>query len=140
MRIPRPDLSVALGVPNACNACHDKPNENAAWAEEHVRQWYGTERYGQLNGDLDYAQAIWAARQGLPEAEPLLLKILSHRDTPDIVQATAISFLTQYPGDKSVAARVDALGDNNPLMRLAAVRCVPQLDALQLIGQLDLLQ
>jgi len=143
MRIPRPDLSVTLGVPNACNTCHNKPNENAVWAAEIVRKWYGAEHLNRPDNDLDYSQAIWAARQGRQEAqghqeaEPLLLKILSHRDTPDIVQATAISLLSQYPGDKSVAARVGALSDNNPLIRLAAVRYVPQLDALQLIEQLS---
>ena len=142
MRIPRPDLSATLGVPNACNACHDKPNENADWSAEKVREWYGTKRRNQLGEDLDYSQAIWGqaiwtARQGHQEAEPLLLKILSHRGTPEIVQATAISLLSQYPGDKSVAARVSALGDENPLIRLTAVRCVPQLDALQWIEQLS---
>jgi formate-dependent nitrite reductase cytochrome c552 subunit len=32
LRVPRPDLSVALGTPNACNNCHTKPEESAAWA------------------------------------------------------------------------------------------------------------
>ena len=39
MRIPRPDLSVELGTPNACNRCHvDKSNE---WSAEYTRKWYG---------------------------------------------------------------------------------------------------
>jgi predicted CXXCH cytochrome family protein len=34
-RVPRPDLSVKLGTPNACNDCHrDKP---AQWAADHRR-------------------------------------------------------------------------------------------------------
>lgn len=43
-RGPRPDLSVSLGVPHACNGCHaDRP---AQWAAERVRQWYGPTRAG----------------------------------------------------------------------------------------------
>jgi predicted CXXCH cytochrome family protein len=38
-RIPRPDLSVKLGVPNACNRCHD--DQSAEWTAEQVRNWYG---------------------------------------------------------------------------------------------------
>src|SRR5690606_29142151 len=27
IRVPRPDLTVAVGSPNACNGCHTKPEE-----------------------------------------------------------------------------------------------------------------
>ena len=37
-RIPRPDLSVELGVPNACKACHAK--QSAQWAADRVAGWY----------------------------------------------------------------------------------------------------
>ena len=37
MRIPRPDLSVMIGVPNACNQCHT--GESAQWALDAVRDW-----------------------------------------------------------------------------------------------------
>ena len=30
MRIPRPDLSVVMGTPNACNQCHQ--DQDAPWA------------------------------------------------------------------------------------------------------------
>ena len=34
IRIPRPDLSATLGVPNACNQCHTK--QTAKWAADAV--------------------------------------------------------------------------------------------------------
>jgi hypothetical protein len=41
-RIPRPDLSVKLGTPNACNDCHrDKP---ATWAAAAIETWHGPVR------------------------------------------------------------------------------------------------
>ena len=37
MRIPRPDLSVVMDTPNACNKCHQ--DKDAPWALEALRQW-----------------------------------------------------------------------------------------------------
>ena len=38
-RVPRPDLSVAIGTPNACTGCHrDRP---ARWAADQVAAWRG---------------------------------------------------------------------------------------------------
>src|SRR6185503_11564217 len=39
LRIPRPDLSVALGTPNACTSCHT--TKGAGWAAAQVMAWYG---------------------------------------------------------------------------------------------------
>jgi hypothetical protein len=37
-RVPRPDLSVALGTPNACTQCHKE--RSAEWAAQTVNGWY----------------------------------------------------------------------------------------------------
>jgi len=58
MRIPRPDLSVKLGVPNACTRCHME--QSAEWAAEQVRVWYGKSP----GGYQTYAGALAAARSG----------------------------------------------------------------------------
>ncbi len=39
MRIPRPDLSVQLGTPNACTNCHAK--KSAQWAADAIAKWTG---------------------------------------------------------------------------------------------------
>jgi predicted CXXCH cytochrome family protein len=39
LRIPRPDLSMKLGTPNACNNCHT--DKSAQWASNTVYKWYG---------------------------------------------------------------------------------------------------
>jgi hypothetical protein len=36
-RVPRPDLSESIGVPNACNSCH--ADETAAWAAAQIDAW-----------------------------------------------------------------------------------------------------
>ena len=35
-RVPRPDQSVTLGVPNACTKCHG--DQSASWAAEQMKQ------------------------------------------------------------------------------------------------------
>ncbi|NNG13164.1 MAG: hypothetical protein HKM88_07950, partial [Halobacteria archaeon] len=62
MRIPRPDLSVSLGTPNACNGCH--PDQSAQWAAEQVKNWYGHTPEGFQN----YAAALHDARNQAPGA------------------------------------------------------------------------
>jgi hypothetical protein len=82
-RIPRLDLSVQLGTPNACNRCHrDKP---ATWAAAKVREWYGHEPAGYQR----YAEALQAARSGALDAEVPLLALLRDRDQPAIASADA---------------------------------------------------
>ena len=62
-RVPRPDLSVKLGVPNACNDCHgDKP---AQWAAVAIESWHGPDR----KGFQRYAQAFDAAWSDQADAD-----------------------------------------------------------------------
>jgi hypothetical protein len=58
MRIPRPDLSVKLGTPNACNKCHtDKKPE---WAAQAVQAWYPNP----LAGHQKFAEAFAVSASG----------------------------------------------------------------------------
>ena len=73
LRVPRPDLSVKLGTPNACTQCHaDKP---AQWAADRVAAWYGPER----RQEPHYGEAFAAARAGQPGANEALAR---HRRRP----------------------------------------------------------
>ena len=39
LRVPRPDISVQLGTPNACTQCHSK--QSAHWAADAIGKWTG---------------------------------------------------------------------------------------------------
>ena len=120
-RIPRPDLSVALGTPNACNDCHTKPEETYEWAAEAVREWYGDKR----PDDPHWAPAIAAARESHPVGADLLAQLLRRRELPDIVRATATELLGNYPSEDSMRRRRELLEHESPLVRSAAVRSLP---------------
>ncbi len=114
-RIPRPDLSVSLGTPNACTDCHaDKP---ARWAANAIERWHGPDR----KGHQTYAEAFHRARQGDPAARAMLIELASRPAVPAIARATAVSELTRFPSSASAAATVAALADPDPLVRATAL-------------------
>ena len=119
MRIPRPDLSVSLGTPNACNNCHkDKTSE---WAAGQVRDWYGRDAKGYQR----YAAALEAARQGRPAAGTALAKLARDSATPAIARATATAGLGPYLSPANIDVITKGLDVEDPLLRVAA------LDALE---------
>lgn len=69
IRVPRPDLSLKLGSPNACNACH--ADKTAQWAADATRQWYGEATARRPH----YGEALHAGRSGAPEAWRLLVAL-----------------------------------------------------------------
>jgi len=129
IRIPRPDLTVALGIPNACNGCHhdQAKGQTPQWAESQVRTWYG-ERHGPPH----FAYALAAGRQVKPEGFALLQSLLRRQDISAMVRASALVLLSRYGPDAVEAAGVDALEDPNELVRSAAVRSLQELPAEKL--------
>jgi predicted CXXCH cytochrome family protein len=118
IRIPRPDLTLEIGVPNACSSsgCHD--DETVEWSAEHYEDWYGVAK------KPHYGTIIAAAREGRPEAEEELIRMSGDPLYPAIVRATALSLLSGYPGEESTAALQRALGDEDALVRYTAVQSV----------------
>jgi len=113
-RIPRPDLSVSIGTPNACNRCHWE--KSARWSEEAVEKWYGRRKRSH------YATVFDAGRRGKPEALTELVQLSGDRLYPPIVRATALSILSAYPGEQRAQAVRTALTDEEALVRYSAVR------------------
>lgn len=114
-RIPRPDLSVEIGTPNACNDCHE--DRSALWAAQAVENWYGSER----NRPPDYLRALHAGRSGSVDAEPRLARAIEDLEAPALFRASAASLLGRYLSPQSLPALERALRDRDPLVRAAAV-------------------
>jgi predicted CXXCH cytochrome family protein len=124
-RVPRPDLSVELGTPNACNGCHG--DRGSAWAAEQVTAWRGDRSAPAAH----FARAFDAGRRALPGAEAALCEVARDMQQPAIVRATAIRLLAPEPGSRPIVRA--ALGDPDPLVRLAAVETSQALDLAQQI-------
>jgi predicted CXXCH cytochrome family protein len=117
IRVPRPDLTKDLGVPNACSRCHtDKP---LSWIGAAYDKWYGTAR------KPHYGTVLAAARKADPAAKADLLRLAGDTLSPTLVRATALSLLGRYRGADVTAAFRRALLDEEPLMRRTAVAEAP---------------
>jgi predicted CXXCH cytochrome family protein len=114
-RIPRPDLSVGIGTPNACNGCHSK--QSPKWAAEAVAKWYGPDR----RQEPHYGVALDAGRHAKPGAVSGLIRLVEDASQPAIVRATALDLLSRYPGRSPLTALQNGLRDPDPLVRRAAV-------------------
>ena len=112
-RIPRPDLSIGLGTPNACNRCHVDKSEH--WSNETITKWYGPGRRAH------YGTIIDAGRKRSPEAGDRLIHLAGDPLYPVIVRATALALLSAYPPSLSAAAYELALMDTEALIRRTAV-------------------
>jgi predicted CXXCH cytochrome family protein len=113
MRIPRPDLSLSLGTPNACTHCHDDKTDQ--WALQYVNKWYGEKK------KVHYATLLADAVAGNPGADSGLLRIINSNLYPEIIRATAIGYLSSYPSQQAQNAVRKALKDPDPLLRYTAV-------------------
>ncbi len=133
LRIPRPDLSEKLGVPNACNQCHaDRP---ASWAAAEIRRRYPTPKPG-FQG---FAGAFAAADRGDDAASIALAQVAANLEESPIARASALERLAAVPGENALVAAEAALGDPSPLVRLAAIEVFELLPPAQRIPLAPLL-
>ncbi len=127
-RVPRPDLSVQFGTPNACTQCHaDKP---ASWAAEWVEKWHGPER------KPHFSELLAKGRSGEPGSDTALARLAAESGHPAIVRASALDRLTQYMGDLARSSLLQAAGDSEPLVRHAAATGIQQLPDVDRIDAL----
>jgi len=128
LRVPRPDLSVKLGTPNACTGCHlhekksgqadEYPKLVAAareddakakerlralddWAAQHVAKWFGPKRHD----DPHYAVALAGAMRGRLDG---LDKPLDRAAELDRIASQLVA-LTKRTGEVSAIVRASAV-------------------------------
>ncbi len=124
LRVPRPDLSVKLGTPNACNDCHRE--QSAQWAADRVAAWYGPKR----RQEPHYGEVIAAARAGRPGSGDALARLAGDTGQPAIVRATALSMLRADPASGDTL-RIQATRDADPEVRAAAADSLEPLPEAQ---------
>ena len=108
-RVPRPDLSVEYGVPNACISCHtDSTNQ---WASDWVVEWYGEERV------KNYADVLCLGSTRTEEAVPDLVRLINDKTQPAIARATAVWYLGFIDTELSNRTIFNATGDPAPQVR-----------------------
>lgn len=121
-RIPRPDLSAKIGVPNACASCHedDQGSNVNQWAEAVIARHFKHSQRKQK--PAHYGEALFAARLGRKFAETPLIAVATNAQLPAIVRGTALSLLRSYTLSGGSRAIEQGLNAADPLVRIGAIR------------------
>jgi Flp pilus assembly protein TadD len=150
-RVPRPDLSVAFGTPNACSGCHlDQQSPPTNRAGKPLRQyldWILASREGneplaarlrKLDQDMLTAVEAWyPSGQSEPKSNyydrltkaqanaeqnlPTLMGLSRDLAAPAIFRATAFELLARFGAAESVAVAMAGLKDPEPKVIAAAL-------------------
>lgn len=151
IRIPRPDLSVSLGTPNACTQCHlsdSKLPETRGTSPGRYQDWLAAARdgddevraeleridrfaaeamirwYGPKERPTTFAPAFAAAWRGDESAADELAAIVRSTDTAAIVRASALRSMGLLEADSGIDESIAALADPEPMVQAAALERV----------------
>lgn len=133
LRLPRPDRTVSLGTPNACNTCHT--DRSASWADATLKGWLGH----RPRGFQQFAESFARARNGAALASEELARIAEDPAQPTIVRATALDDLAPARDGAAERAVLAAIRDDHALIRwraAAALEFLPPERALAAGGAL----
>jgi Flp pilus assembly protein TadD len=130
LRIPRPDLSVAMATPNACTSCHTQ--RDARWAASQVSAWYGDKT--RLDAHERVAKAFFSEDAGALNGPTALAEVAADTAQSPIARATALAELNPFVDAAAYRALNAALHDPRPLVRLGALQSVERLPIQSRVG------
>ena len=111
--IPRPELSLSLGVPNACTQCHQDKDD--VWANEVTKGW------GIQPSNDHWAHILRRAAQQDVLVTRSAVEAILNTGLPDMVRASLLQHLAPMPSRVSADVARKSLVDQSPLVRRAAV-------------------
>ena len=122
-RVPRPDLSLKYGSPNACSGCHKDKDDNWAW-----------NGFKKLFGDVDaihFSDKLASGIANEPNGHLNLIELMHDKDQPEIIRASATKVLSNYNIQNFIENYIKMLDDQSALVRGAS------LDVLSMINTKD---
>jgi tetratricopeptide (TPR) repeat protein len=119
-RIPRPDLSVKYGTPNACVGCHkDKTDQ---WAADVLVKLKGAPI------ENHFSDLLVPGLKGAPNAHASLLQLAKDTIYPEIARASAIVELPNYRNQAEVRKQLLLfLNDASPMIRASSVDAINEI-------------
>lgn len=132
-RVPRPDLSVVMGTPNACNKCHAEQTPD--WSLDALRQWGVQFR----DTSTHPARALQRAEQGDSRSTVQLAQLAADETNPVIWRATAMEALGQFGGRDALQTATQLLYSDDAMLRVSTIRALeflPLHQRLQLLAPL----
>ncbi len=122
IRIPRPDRTIALGVPNACNQCHK--DKDAAWAVAALKSWHADDKPGAQT----FAEAFALADSDGPGARAALIRVAQDESQSAIARASALHRLRNFISPDAIALAARMTKSKEPMIRAASVEVLANAD------------
>ena len=122
-RVPRPDLSVKYGTPNACSGCHTDKDD--VWAAKNFTKLFGAV------DSIHYSEKLAPGITMQPNGHVGLIELMNDKHQPEIVRASATKVLSNYNAQNFVQQYITLLNDDSALVRGASV------DVLSTINSTD---
>lgn len=119
-RVPRPDLSLKYGTPNACAGCHNDKDNEWAWME-----------FKKLFGAVDSIHFSDKLAPGItrqPNAHIGLTELINDKTQPEIARASATKALSNYNTENFIAQYLALLNDESPLVRGASIDVLSEIN------------
>jgi|WetSurSiteA1Bulk_404760.scaffolds.fasta_scaffold00166_11 predicted CXXCH cytochrome family protein len=123
-RLPRPDLSLSLGSPNACTQCHQK--QKPEWAAKTLGKWYGKNWRERPH----YGTTLHAGVTEGIKALPSLLELAQDSASPAIVRTTAITLIKPMMSPELLTFAREQLKDADPSVRIAGLGLIESVDPI----------
>ncbi len=124
LRVPRPDLAVSHGTPDACTTCHTERKPD--WAAGKVREWLGRNARG--------------TQQHLPGGSAAEQQALVDSPAqPALARASALVGLAAMPSQAAVTSALRDLNDPSPQVRESALSLIALLPPEQRLRAAPLL-
>lgn len=126
-RVPRPDLSVAYDTPNACTTCHkDKSNQ---WATEAFESLWGAV------DSIHFSDKLIPGILAQAGGDLKLKELISDSNTPEIVRASAVNALRNYPIQEQLQNYIQLLNDSSAMVRATSIDVLNEFDEKQFAQQ-----
>ncbi|MDI1353796.1 MAG: multiheme c-type cytochrome [bacterium] len=117
IRIPRPDLSLQQGTPNACNTCHT--DKSTTWAANAFSNWFATK----LPTKKTYGELLHLISKNGVESQ-FWWNELMKSEYPDIIKASALRQNNRFYNKESINQILTHLESRDPNLRLNALNAM----------------
>lgn len=123
LRVPRPDRTATLGLPNACNKCH--ADKSAAWAADAIKSWGGAK----TEGFQSFSKAFDLADRNGAGARSGLIRIGEDEGQSFLARASALARLARSPSRDAIDFAARALSIDDPMIRVSSIAILSNADA-----------
>lgn len=116
--VPSPKKSAVSGSPDVCTSCHE--GETQRWADEKINTWYPN-RKEELDNNTP-AIVFGNVRNGQPNMDDELSHVAQNKNNADIIRASALERLQNYPSQNAYITLIRAIKDKNSQVRFSAAQ------------------